>query len=104
MRQKEHNQAMSTAQKKAVANHRTRLRRKGIVRVEVQAPEGDAPLIRQLARTLREDSRKSVELRKQLHTIVGSPEKVGLKALLAAAPLDGIDLSRSEDPPRDVDL
>lgn len=95
---------MSTAQKKAVANHRTRLRRKGIIRVEVQTPESDAPLIRQLAKTLRENSPKAVELRKQLRTIVGPIEQHGLKALLAAAPLDGIDLSRSEDPPRDVDL
>ena len=34
---------------------------------------------------------------------VGSP-RVSLKALLAAAPLDGIDLERDRDPGRDVDL
>ena len=32
------------------------------------------------------------------------PPKVGLKALLASAPLEGIDLRRSRDPGRDVDL
>ena len=33
-----------------------------------------------------------------------TPARVSLKALLAAAPLDGIDLERSRDPGRDVDL
>jgi hypothetical protein len=32
------------------------------------------------------------------------PSHVGLKALLASAPLDGIDLERNPDPGRDVDL
>jgi len=32
------------------------------------------------------------------------PPKVSLKALLASAPLDGIDLERSRDAGRDVDL
>lgn len=95
---------MSTAQKDAVANHRTRSRRKGIIRVEVQTPENDAPLIRQLAKVLRENSAKAADLRKHLRAIVGAAEQRGLKDLLASAPLDGIDLSRRDDRPRDVDL
>ena len=35
---------------------------------------------------------------------VGEPPKVSLKALLASAPLDGIDLDRSPAPGRDVEL
>lgn len=95
---------MSTAQKNAVVNHRARLRHQGIVRVEVQTTENDAPLIRQLAKILRKDSARAAELRKQLRDIIGATEQRGLKALLASAPLDGIDLSRRDDRPRDVDL
>jgi hypothetical protein len=34
---------------------------------------------------------------------LAEPPKVSLKALLASAPLDGIDLDRSRDVGRDVD-
>jgi hypothetical protein len=98
-----HKKSPAFAQKKAV-NHRARLKRKGIVRVEIQTPESDAPLIRQLAKILRENSAKAADLRKQLRAIIGSTEQPGLKALLASAPLDGIDLYRREDRPRDLDL
>ena len=42
---------MPTAKKKAVASYRRRMRRKGLVRVEVQVREGDAPLLRSAQRT-----------------------------------------------------
>ena len=95
---------MSAAQKKAIRNHRRRLREQGLVRVEVQASEADAPLIRSLARALREDPRKAAILRRQLRDTVGMGEAESLKALLAAAPLDGIEISRSRDRGRHVRL
>jgi hypothetical protein len=46
---------MNGAQRKAIAKHRARLKRRGVVRVEVQVPKPDAPLIRAAARALRDD-------------------------------------------------
>lgn len=95
---------MSTPQSKATATHRNRLKRKGIVRVEVQAPEGDAPLIRRLARVLRENAEAAADIRAQLQDLAVSDEQPSFKALLASAPLDDIDLTRARDFPRDPDL
>ena len=44
---------VKTAQRKAAANYRKRTREKGLVRVEIQVPADDAPLIRDLAERLR---------------------------------------------------
>jgi hypothetical protein len=46
---------MSLARQKAVESYRERQRRRGLLRLEVQAPEDDAPLLRQLAEALRMD-------------------------------------------------
>ena len=45
-----------------------------------------------------------VRRRKRMGRLGFAPSKVSLKALLAAAPLDGIDLDRDLDLGRDVDL
>jgi len=95
---------MSTAQKKALRNHRRRLRDQGLVRLEVQASEADAPLLRALARALLHEPEKAALLRRQLRATMGTPEGEGLKALLAAAPLEGIEISCSRDPGRVIDL
>ncbi len=95
---------MSTAQKKALRKHRRRLRDQGLVRLEVQASEADAPLIRALARALLNEPEKAALLRRQLRATMGRPEGEGLKALLAAAPLEGIEISRSRDLGRVIDL
>ena len=95
---------MSTAQKKAIRNHRRRLRNQGLIRIEVQASEADARLVRSLARALREDPEKAAILRRQLRETIGMGEAEGLKALLAAAPLEGIEISRSRDRGRYVKL
>jgi hypothetical protein len=50
------------------------------------------------------DPSRQVEARKLLRQHFAEPPKVSLKALLASAPLDGIELDRSHDPGRDVDL
>ncbi len=47
-------------QRRATANHRKRIRAKGLVRVEVQVPAGDAALVRELAEHLRVDAKADV--------------------------------------------
>ncbi len=95
---------MTVAQKRAVHNHRERLRDKGIYRLEVQASEADRALIQKVARLLRGDPARAAEVRMRLLQILGGEPKPGLKALLEAAPLEGIDLTRIRDLGRDVEL
>ncbi|MGQ0662359.1 MAG: hypothetical protein ACT4P2_01990 [Pseudomonadota bacterium] len=95
---------MSEAQKLAVLNHRRRLKRCGLVRLEVQASRPDAPLIRGLARALRGHAKEASVLRARLRAAMARPGGPSLKALLAAAPLEGIDLTRARDRGRDVRL
>ena len=94
---------MSTSREKALRNHRRRLRERGIKRVEVEAAETDASLIRQLAKVLRAGGEKAEETRHQLTELV-APKGPGLKELLASAPLAGIRITRSRDPGRSLDL
>ena len=89
--------------KSPVANHRARKERQGFVRVEVSVRKEDASLVRRVASSLSDPSRQA-EARKLLRQGFADPPKVSLKALLASAPLDGIELDRSRDLGRDVDL
>ena len=75
----------------------------GFVRVEVQVRKEDASLVREIANALGDPSRHDETcaiLRKQ---IVRSPSK-SFKALLASAPLEDIDLDRTRDLGREIDL
>jgi hypothetical protein len=92
-----------TKAKSALATHRSRMERQGFVRVEVSVRKEDANLVRCVASALSDPSRQT-EARRLLRQRFVEPPKVSLKALLAAAPLDGIDLDRSPDPGREVDL
>jgi hypothetical protein len=83
--------------------HRARKRRQGFVRVDVNVRKEDASLVRRVASALSDPSRQG-RARKLLRQGFAEAPKVGLKALLASAPLDGIGLDRSRDPGRDVDL
>ncbi len=94
---------MTGKPKSSVAAHRARKERQGFVRVEVNVRKEDASLIRHVASALSDPSRQA-EARKLLRQRFAEPPKVGLKALLASAPLDGIDLDRSRDFGRPVDL
>jgi len=87
----------------SVASHRARKDGQGFARVEVSVPKEDAILVRRVASSLADPSRQA-EARKLLRQGFAEPRKVSLKALLASAPLDGIDLDRSRDFGRDVDL
>ena len=92
---------MVTAQHKAVVNYRRRLKRQGMTRVEVHVSKDDAALMRGVARALADPERER-ETRALLRARFAKRE--GLKALLASAPLEGIDLTRDRDLGRDVDL
>lgn len=89
----------------AVERHRRRSGDRDLIRVEVKASKADAPLIRQVARGLRGGGPQAGVVREQLRQAVAATNPpVDLKSLLASAPLEGIDLSRSRDPGRTIDL
>lgn len=94
---------MSLAQKKAVMAHRRRMKRQGIVRLEVRVGKDDASLVRDVAAALV-DPRRAAATRALLREGLGAPRTVGLKALLAAAPLDGVTIERDRDLGRPVEL
>jgi hypothetical protein len=94
---------MKSQAKSPVARHRTRMARRGFVRVEVNVSKDDAPLVRHVAAALVDPARRAAA-RVLLRQRFAEPPKVSLKALLAAAPLEGIDLERARDLGRDVDL
>ncbi len=89
--------------KSSLAKHRARLARQGFVRIEVNIRKEDASLVRRVASALSDPSRQA-EARLLLRQRFVEPPKVSLKALLASAPLDGINLERSRDLGRDIDL
>lgn len=92
---------MASTQQKALSSYRRRLKRRGVVRLEVRVRKDDAPLVRGVVKALS-DPRREHETRALLREQFGAGKAEGLKALLAAAPLEGIDLSRDRDLGRDV--
>lgn len=94
---------MTTVRKDAVSIYRRRLKKQGIVRLEVHVRKDDAPLVKNVVSALANPDRES-EARALLRECFGAGKTKGLKALLSAAPLDGIDLERERDLGRDVDL
>ena len=94
---------MPKSQKTPLETFRRRLKRRGIVRVEVQVCKDDAALLRSVAQALGDPGREA-EARSLLRACFATPSPVGLKALLASAPLDGIDLERPRDLGRPFDL
>lgn len=87
----------------AVSRHRQSLRRQGFVRVEVRARAQDVPLLRRVASALTDES-SAPDARALLQRSFAPAAAPSLKALLAAAPLEGIDLDRPRDLGRDVEL
>jgi hypothetical protein len=94
---------MSSKASKALSGYRRRLKRNGIVRVEIHVRKDDAPLVRGVAKALNDPAQRS-EVRNLLRDRFGAAEAQGLKALLAAAPLEGIDLERDRDYGRKIEL
>lgn len=92
-----------TSQRKALSNHRRRLKRRGIARVEVRVPKEDAALVRQLAKTLL-DPAEAPRMRANLRRELRQDRRMPFKDFLASAPLEGIDLERDRDTGRDIEL
>lgn len=83
-----------------VNRHRLRASARGTTRVEVSIPLKDAPLLRSLARTLREDEREASRLRQLLETeVVRAPAATGtdLVEFLLASPLREMELEVERD-------
>jgi hypothetical protein len=94
---------MSTTQRRALARHRQRREREGIVRLEVQVRRDDVVLVRGVVGALADPAREA-EARALLRERFALAPAVDLKALLAAAPLEGVDLERDRDMGRPVEL
>ena len=94
---------MSSAQKKTLSAYRLRQKRRGVMRLEVHVRKDDVSLIRGVAKALSDPAR-ATEARALLRERFGAIQAKGLKELLAAAPLEGIDLTRERDLGRDVAL
>lgn len=94
---------MTSRTKSSLATYRARKAHQGFVRVEVNVRREDAGLVRSVASALSDPARQT-EARALLRQRFAEPPKTSLKALLAAAPLDGIDLDRDPSFGRDVDL
>jgi hypothetical protein len=95
---------MTSAQNRAVKGYRKRQKEKGVVRVEVNVPEVDKPLIRQLARNLRSGGQAAENTRAVLAAALNPYEGMNLKQLLENSPLDELELVRSRESWRDVEL
>ena len=94
---------MKNSQSKALSNYRRRLKRDGLVRLEVKVHKRDAALVRSIANALTDPEREA-EARALLRDRFGPARAKGFKALLESAPLEGIDLARAPDLGRDVAL
>ena len=86
-----------------VATHRRRMKNDGLVRVEVKVRKQDVALVRGVVRALG-DPGQAAEARAILSQRFAAPPSRDFKALLAAMPLDDIDLERPRDMGRTVDL
>lgn len=87
----------------ALAAHRRRLRDRGLQRLEVVVATEDAPLLRAVSAALADPARVA-EARALLRSRFAPAPARSLKALLAEAPLEGIDLTRARDTGRDTAL
>jgi hypothetical protein len=94
---------MPNTQRKALTSYRRRLKRRGVVRLEVHIHKDDVVLVRGVVAALADPEREG-EARALLRARFGSGAAKGLKALLASAPLEGIDVGRDRDLGRDVGL
>lgn len=94
---------MSIDRNRAVRGFRERLKRDGLVRCEVTVRRGDVELVRTVAAALR-DPEREVSARATLRERFGAVCGRGFKALLAACPLEDVDLVRPRDVARGVGL
>ena len=86
---------MSSSQKRAIQNYRTRLSKRGLARFEVLGLDTDRDLIRDLARSLAEKGPAESELRATITNAIKSeaPPPGGILAALRRSPMVGADLN-----------
>lgn len=98
---------MTSSQKRAMQNYRSRLGERGMARFEVIGLDSDRDLIRSLARRLAEESPEASSLRAAVsQSMAGEPpKKGGILAALRRSPMVGanLDLTRPRDEGRKVD-
>ena len=86
----------NTAQKRAIKNYRSRLRKRGIARFEVLGLESDRHLIRLLAKRLAQNDPDANRIRTEVIRTVSptlKEEKGGILAALRRSPLVGAELT-----------
>jgi hypothetical protein len=94
---------MRRTKRDALSAHRRRLRRKGVVRLEVSVRKEYAPLVRGVVKALGDPEREA-QASSLLREHFSDATPMGFKALLAAAPLENIDLTRDRDTARDLEM
>lgn len=94
------------AQAKAVENYRKRLRKRGLARFEVLGLKKDRELVRAVARRLAENTPESEKMRASMSSeITGKTGKRGgILAALRQWPIADLDLTRSFEEGRKIDL
>lgn len=95
---------MTSSQKRAVSRFRKRQRKKGMARMEINLPEKDRELLRKTAANLRAGGKIAEQTRAALNSLINPYEGMGFKTLLESAPLEGVDLERSAETGRDIEL
>ncbi|HEY7551464.1 MAG TPA: hypothetical protein VH913_18355 [Hyphomicrobiaceae bacterium] len=99
---------MSSSQRRAIRNYRSRLGERGLARFEVLGRNLDRDLIRSLARRLAEDSAEATRLRAIIaQSVAGEPpKKGGILAALRRSPLvdADLDLTRSREEGRNLEI
>jgi len=99
---------MSSSQKRAIRNYRSRLGKRGLARFEVLGLDADRDLIRSLARRLAERSPEASRLRAAVNKSVAGepPKRGGILAALRRSPLVGadLDLNRAREDGRKIEL
>jgi hypothetical protein len=86
----------NTAQKRAIKNYRSRLRKRGIARFEVLGLDSDRHLIRSLAKRLAQNDPDANRIRTEVMRTVSptlKEEKGGILAALRRSPLVGAELT-----------
>jgi hypothetical protein len=97
---------MSSSQKRAIKNYRSRLSERGLARFEVLGLDADRDLIRSLARRLAEQGPDAKRLRAAVSQTGEPPKKGGILAALRRSPLVGadLDLTRPREEGRKVEI
>lgn len=92
-----------TSQRKATKAYRSRAKRNGLVRVEVQAPKEFSELIKSVARALREDPAAALQLEKAVKPDAKGKKKRGrsaLEAFMSMPDISGPEFDEVFDQPR----